>query len=183
MEHLLKWLSNYSTPVVMLLVVGAAALYSSQTIIKKTVESEFEKRNSRIELMLKRRSSFEEKILLDQYSTIRKFNHNLASISANVNRAKTGADIEGLYNGEELVPLTDLFVELQANKYLLRESTHTLLTSQAYAVLKLSNSKNEEEYQNAVKVIIGNDEKMHEEMNSIFGIEKISWSTLGSVNE
>jgi len=108
-EVFLNWLSNYSAPVVLMLVSGAVILYVSQHVVKKAVESEFEKRNSKFEILSNRRSNFEARILLDQYTIIKKLNHELASIAADVNRARSGNVIEGLYQGSELVPLTDVF--------------------------------------------------------------------------
>ncbi len=71
-DEILKWAGQYSAPVVILLAFGAALIFVFQQVVKKVVETEFDKRNKRLELLLQRRSNFEEKVLLDQYETATK---------------------------------------------------------------------------------------------------------------
>ncbi len=68
MDAILKWLSAYSLPVVILLAIGGAFLFVFQKIAEKAVAQAFDRHAKALELRLTRRSAFEEKILTDRYA-------------------------------------------------------------------------------------------------------------------
>jgi hypothetical protein len=87
---------------VFLLACGAVLVFVFRYIVEKAVEAEFDKRNKRIELLLTRRSNFEEKVLLDQYETVTKLQLALGKIGADLNRVRSGIEIEGLMKGKDI---------------------------------------------------------------------------------
>ena len=135
MDELLKWAGQYSAPVVILLACGAALIFAFQHVVEKAVEGEFEKRNKRIELLLQRRSNFEEKVLLDQYDAVTKLQLKLANIGADLNRLRSGIEVEGLMKGKDIVPLSEVSIDLQAKRFLLKEALSESLSFLKYLVL------------------------------------------------
>jgi hypothetical protein len=103
MNEIIEWAGKYSAPAVFLLACGAVLVFVFRYIVEKAVEAEFDKRNKRIELLLTRRSDFEEKVLLDQYETVTKLQLALGKIGADLNRVRSGIEIEGLMKGKDIV--------------------------------------------------------------------------------
>lgn len=178
MEVILEWAKDYSAPVVLLLAFGAALLFVFQRLAEKSVESMFERRNQRIELLLRRRSSFEEKVLTDRYSAVAELALRLGKIGADLNRLHHGKDVPGLLDGDEIVPLTEVYIDLEARRFLLGESFHALLREQARCLLHMANVRDE-----AAKVQVSQDylaacAHLREEMNRNFGLDSIAWDDL-----
>lgn len=181
MNELIKWAGQYSAPVVILLACGAALIFVFRYVVEKAVESEFDKRNKRLELLLERRSNFEEKVLLDQYEVVTQLQLKLGNIGADLNRMRSGIEVEGLMKGKDIVPLSEVYIELQAKRFLLKEEFYNLLKKQADSLLALANAKEPDEVSRLGREFLKLNEMFREEMNRAFGIEQISWTELGSV--
>ena len=181
MDEILKWAGQYSAPVVILLACGAALIFVFQHVVEKSVESEFDKRNKRIELLLQRRSNFEEKVLLDQYETVTKLQLKLANIGADLNRLRSGVEVEGLMKGKDIVPLSEVYIELQAKRFLLKEEFNNLLKKEADILLAFAQAKNPDEISKLGREFLKLNESFREEMDRAFGIEQISWTEMRTV--
>jgi len=181
LNELIKWVGQYSAPVVILLACGAALIFVFRYVVEKAVQSEFDKRNKRLELLLERRSNFEEKVLLDQYEVVIQLQLKLGNIGADLNRMHSGIEVEGLMKGKDIVPLSEVYIELQAKRFLLKEEFYNLLRKQADSLLALANAKEPDEVSMLGREFLKLNEMFREEMNRAFGIEQISWTELGSV--
>ena len=179
MDQILDWLGQYSAPVALLLVVGAALIYVLQRIVERAVQAEFDNSSKRMQLLLERRLRFEEKMLLDQYELVTTLQLKLASIAADLNRMRSGSEVDGLMQGREIAPLSAVYVELQAKRFLLKASFHRLLNAEADVLLASANAKTSEEWQRLAQQYLGLNDELHAEMNQVFGIESIRWDSLG----
>lgn len=182
-NELLKWAGQYSAPVVILLACGAALIFVFRYVVEKAVEAEFDKRTKRIELLLERRSNFEEKVLLDQYEAVTALQLKLGNVGADLNRMRNGIEVEGLMNGKDIVPLSDIYVELQAKRFLLKEEFYNLLQKRADNLRAFANARNADEVSRLGREFLSMNQQFREKMNRAFGIEKISWTALGTVEE
>jgi hypothetical protein len=126
-DELLEWAGQYSAPVVIPLACGATLIFIFQHVVKKAVEVEFDNRNKRLELLLQRRSNFEEKVLLDQYEAVAELQLKLGNIGADLNRLRSGMEVKGLMKGKDIVPLSEVYIALQAKRFLLKEEFYNLL--------------------------------------------------------
>jgi len=145
MAELLTWLSAYSLPVVLLLILGAAALLIARQVIETAIKAQFDRYGKELSLRLERRSRFEEKIALDQYLAATKLFAEMHNISTELNRVRKGQKVANLYSGNELVPLTKVFVEMEAQRFLLGPTLFPILQSFALALLAWANALNDPE--------------------------------------
>ena len=51
----------------------------------------------------------------------------LGSIGTDLNRMRSGIEVDGLMKGKEVVPLSEVYVELQAKRFLLKEEFLSLI--------------------------------------------------------
>ena len=99
MDAILKWLSAYSLPVVILLAIGGAFLFVFQKIAEKAVAQAFDRHAKALELRLTRRSAFEEKLLTDRYAALVELNGRLDQFMTILNRIRSGQPApEGFYS-------------------------------------------------------------------------------------
>ena len=181
MDELMKWAGQYSAPVIILLSCGYALIFIFQHVVKKAVEAEFDKRNKRLELLLQRRSNFEEKVLLGQYEAVTELQLKLGNIAADLNRLRSGMEVEGLMKGKDIVPLSKVYIDLQAKRFLLKEEFYNLLNKEADNLLAFANAKEPDQLSRLGIEFLKLNETFREEMNRAFGIEQISWTELGTI--
>ena len=181
MNELIEWAGQYSAPVVFLLACGAALIFVFRFIVEKAVEAEFDKRNKRLELLLERRSNFEEKVLLDQYEAVTTLQLKLGHIGADLKRMRSGIKVEGLLKGKDIVPLSEVYIELQAKRFLLKADFCDLLKKEADNLLAFAKAKEPDEVSQLGREFLELNDRFRVEMNRAFGIEKISWTELGAV--
>lgn len=184
MSILLTWAGEYSASVVILFVCGAALIFVFRHIVEKVVEAEeaeFDKRNKHLELCLERRSGFEEKILIDQYEAVTTLQLKLGKISADLNRIHSGKNIEGFREDKKIVPLTEVYIELQAKRFLLKEEFSILFQKEADILFKAANTENTDEFFRLGRDFLILNEEFKKQMNHVFGIEQISWAELRTI--
>lgn len=180
MDQLINWAGQYSAPVVFLLAFGAALIFVFQHSVKKVVEAEFDKRHKRIELLLQRRSNFEEKVLLDRYEAVTKLQLKLANIAADLNRWRSGMKVEGLIKGKDIVPLSEVYIELGAKRFLLKEEFYDLLMKEADNRQMFAKAGEPDQLSRLDRQFLKLNETFREEMNRAFGIDRINWTELGT---
>jgi hypothetical protein len=143
MTELLDWLTKYSPPVVMLIAFGAVLLFLTKLIVEKSIVSEFDV----FETLLKRRSTFEEKVLSDRFALITGLSARLQRIMTNLNRLRSGQPApDGFMKQNEIVPLTEVFEDLSVHRLVLGEDFHELFLRQAKFALKATNVQNPEDW-------------------------------------
>ena len=175
MEEILKWLSNYSLPIVFLIILGAVFIYLIKMVTEKTISNEFDRHKKIIELDLERRSSFEEKILLERYTAIRELQTKIGNVMTNANRIRHGVKVDGFIVNNDIVPLTEVFEQLAVDKYLITKSFHDIFWQQSQIAIRLVNEKDGLQFKQLEAKYIDLLEQFYKEMNEMFDLEKIKW--------
>jgi hypothetical protein len=140
MTQLLDWLTKYSPAVVVLLAFGAGLLFVIKLIIEKSIASEFDAKSKVFEALLKRRSAFEEKVLSDRFALITELSARLEHVVTNLNRLRSGQPTpDGFMKQNEIVPLTEIFEDIEIHQLVLGEEFHRLFLKQAQFTLKVAN--------------------------------------------
>jgi len=140
MITLVQWLQTYSLPVVLLLVLGAALAFVVKLVVERALDARFGRLAKDIELRLERMSRFQEKVLLDRYLAAGEVFSQIQQVATAVNRYLNGQEVEGLFRGKELAPLTSVYEVLDAKRYLLGDELCRILEELASVVLALANA-------------------------------------------
>lgn len=179
MESLIDWAAQYSAPILVLLCIAAATIFVLKIVTERTIEAKFSQMQKTIELSLERRSEFEQRVLLDRYQLIVDILARLERISTDVNRARWGQHIEGLYvelNGRVDIPaITAVYQDLQSKAYLLSPTSRALLREQAATVIDIANAPSDEEYKRIAARYLQNHSRLMELINEEFGTTAIKW--------
>jgi hypothetical protein len=83
--------------------------------------------------------------------------------------------------GKDIVPLSEVYLDLQAKRFLLKEAFYNLLRQEADNLLAFANAKKPEEISKPTHDFLKLNELLRKEMDRAFGIEQISWSELETV--
>jgi hypothetical protein len=162
-------------PVVVLLALGAAAIYVLKNVMENAISAQFDKHTRQIALLLERRARFEEKILLDQYELVKALQAEIIDIAADLNRHHSGIPVDGLFNANDIPRLTEVYQRLAANRHLLRDVLHDTLYEQANVLLALANAKGSSERETLGREYARRQDEFHRLMADVFGIDEISW--------
>lgn len=180
MDEIIKWVTTYSPPIVLLLLLCGGLLYLLKVWTEKFIATEFDKHKKAVELALENRSSFEQKILLDRYMMIRKIQTKIGKNMTNINRVRHGATIEGFIvqtgMSNDIPSLTEVFETLAVNRYLITEKFHDIFWRQSQLAMRFLNEKDkirskelEDEYLELLA-------SFYREVNAMFDLEKIRWT-------
>jgi len=175
MEKILEWASQYSLPVLVLICVGTAIIFILKMITERAIETQFNRYSKELELKLERRSEFIQQVLLDRYKLVCEFAQRLSQITTNLNRDYHGIEVQGLFNGKDVVPLTAVFEDLAAKRFQLSHQFYQFFYRQAQVVLSLANAKTLEQRKEVEAEYIRNLEQLTEMANDEFGTNKVSW--------
>lgn len=141
MTDLLSWITEYSPAVVLLLAALAALVFVLRTTVQKTIESTFASRQRDLALFMERRSAFRERILTERYSLISSLLGRLERVRTNLNRRRQGLPVpDGVFRGTDIVPLTELFEDLEIHRHVLGERYYELFAQLANLTLELANT-------------------------------------------
>ena len=93
----------------------------AQTRVSEEVKRDIAKELSRFENRLNNRSEFEQHLLLERYKLISQFASRFGRLTTDLNRRWHGKKVEGLFDGNELLPLTAIYEDLSASSFQLSE--------------------------------------------------------------
>ncbi|SRR6266446_895363 len=175
MDSVLEWITKYSPPIVLLIALGAVLIFVLKTVTENAISSKFEEYKKEVGLRLERRSNFEERILLDRYTLVRDIQTKIGRVMTDLNRVRSGTKVEGLFRNGDLVPLTEVFELLANNRYLLTDTFHRILSSEAQLALSCANAKETEALRKCEADYLNLQNSFHLSMNDAFGIDKITW--------
>lgn len=175
MSDLLQWLKDYSAGTVAVIVIGAAALYVIKLIVDKSVGDAVGLRTKALELAISRRSTFEEKVLVDRYEKILELASRLQRVTTNLNRVRQqrNVPVDFIKDGD-IASLTDIFEDLQVYRIALTDRFHDLLHAKAKLALQLANAK-DDEWKTVGAASLALDQKLREAVDHEFGLSKITW--------
>ena len=182
MDAILKWLSAYSLPVVILLAIGGAFLFVFQKVAEKAVAQAFDRHAKALELRLTRRSAFEEKLLTDRYAALVELNGRLDQFMTILNRIRSGQPApEGFYatghrHQREIVPLNVIFEQIEAKRLTLAEEFHELLFQKARLALAAANLGPDRGAWDAhLQGWADLQQRIYQSARKVFKLEEIAW--------
>lgn len=174
MSEIISLLKDYSPAVAIMLAIAGALLYVLKLIVERAVASSFDTRAKMLELSLQRRSAFEEKVLTDRFALVTDLSTRLQRIMTDYNRIRSGQPApEGFYSGNEIVPLTRIYEDLEIHRLVLTEEFHELFVRKADLALRIVNHQDPQEFQELLEQWgrSNADIRMHTE--KVFGISQI----------
>ena len=177
MDNFLSWLTKYSPPIVFLIALGAVFIFAFKNITENAISAQFDQYKKEVELRLQRRSNFEERILLDRYTVIRDIHTKIQRVMTDLNRRRSGTEVEGLMRNGDIVPLTEVFELINTNRYLLTDRFEKILRDQAELGIKFANAPDAETATKIGSDYVRLQESFDAAMNEVFGIDKITWDT------
>ena len=138
MGDLLEWIGDYPTGVVVLIALCAALLYLVKLIVERGVTAGFDQRAKVWETRVERRSAFEEKVLLNRFELVSAFSARLERIMTDLNRMRSGKEpsTKNFLVDDELVPLTEVFEDLQVHRLVLGERFYPILDGMAQLAMR-----------------------------------------------
>ena len=176
MDELLRWLKDYSPLVVALLAVGAAFLFVAKVVVEKAVGARLDAYAEDLRLRLGRRSGFEEKILTDRYVAFSDLFMRLQRITTTVNRARHGQALpDGFLVGTDVVPLTEVYEDLNVREMLLGPRLHGPLTEAAHVVLALVNARSADQWSDTEPAWLSAVQRLKSAADEEFGLGAIRW--------
>ena len=176
MDDLLAWLKDYSPAVVALIAAGAVFLFVAKTVVEKAVTARLDAYAEDLRLRLGRRSGFEEKILTDRYVAFSDLFLRLQRITTTLNRARNGQALpDGFLVGNDVVPLTEVYEELNAREMLLGPRLHASLTGAARAALDLANARSSDDWPAVETAWVQAAEQLKAAADEEFGLGTIRW--------
>lgn len=176
MNDLLAWLADYSPLVVALLAAAAAFLFVAKTVVEKAVSARMDAYAEDLRLRLGRRSGFEEKILTDRYVAFSDLFMRLQRITTTLNRVRHGQALpDGFIVGNDVVPLTEVYEELNVREMLLGPRLHGPLTEAAHVALDLTNARASDEWPDLEKAWLRAVEQLKSAAEEEFGLRTIRW--------
>jgi hypothetical protein len=176
MTQLLDWLTRYSPAVVLLIAFGAAMLFVTKLIVEKSVAYEFDTKTKVFEKLLERRSAFEDKVLSDRFALITGLSTRLERVMTNLNRLRSNQQVpDGFMRENEIVPLTEVFEDLEVHRLVLGEDFYRLVSRQAQLALKAANLSSLEDWRDSGQEWARGREELRVAAEAAFGISKIHW--------
>ncbi|MBA3965034.1 MAG: hypothetical protein H0X47_04555 [Nitrospirales bacterium] len=176
MEVLLEWIKHYSLPVVVLLCLGTVWVFVLSKTVEQAISAEFDQRTKQVNVRLEKRSNFEEQVLLDRYKVVRDVERRIQKVATDLNRVRHGSKVKGRMNGSAIVPLTEVFEELNSNRFLLTKPLYHILSRQAQLVLNMEQERDLERSRELETEYVKSHDEFIAAMNREFEINKISYS-------
>jgi hypothetical protein len=173
MDEIVTWITTYSPPVALLLMIGAALVFVLKLSVEKTIDTHFQQQNKILSLPLELRSRFDERILLDRYQKVSELQTRFSKIMIDLRRHFGGTEVPDLLKGNEVVPLTYLFQDVADYRYLLTDRFYDILYREAQLALEFANSGGD--VNRFASRHLALQDEFRGAMNEVFGIEKISY--------
>lgn len=176
MSEVLDWLKEYSPAAVLLIAVVAAAIFFLKLVVEKTIAIGFDTQAKLMEMLLQRRSAFEEKVLADRFALITGLSARLEKVMTNLNRIRSGQPFpDGFMQQNEVVPLTEIFEDLSVHRLILGEDFHDLFWRKSQLALKAANTLEPQEWADVGKDWIRLQQEIRVAAEGSFGISRIRW--------
>ena len=181
MDQLVQWLQSYSLPTVFALMVLAATIYVLKLSVEKAVAASSDRESKHLELILSRRSAFEAEVLKSRYVRVINMAERLERIMTNLNRLRSGnATPDNFIIRGEILPLTEVFEDLEIYRLELTEPFYAVLKEKAIHALniaQLAPETSDADWSTAAGRYRELDGHLRGEVETQFGISTIRWET------
>jgi hypothetical protein len=142
----------------------------------QSIEKQFDRYATRVELQLQRRSRFEELILTKRFEFLSSTRTKLDKVITNINRIHRGTEIEGFSVNGDIVPLTEVVEDLYNSKYLISDELFDLLERKVKLALGFANAPDEEARLRVLVELQPLNDEFDRLMIEAFGLNKIEWN-------
>jgi len=171
---IVKYFQDYSPPVAILIVVVLAIIYVLRTTVDKRIAQAFDEKAKAFEILFKRRSDFEDRVLTTRFTLVTELTSRLERVATNLNRLSSGVEPDPEFmKGNEVVPLTALFEEIQIHRLVLTEDLYKLLNRRAQIALELANAGDPEIRRRIMLEWESNREKIRALVRNMFQLDSI----------
>ena len=127
-------------------------------------------------MFLERRSGFWDKVLSERYLLITSLNSRLKKVQTNLNRLRTNHPVpDGFRQGVEIVPLTEIFEDIQIHRLVLGEHYHQLFFRLAQHSLELANAAHETTWNSVTERMLKLEQNIRDAADKDFHISQISF--------
>ncbi|MGH3451661.1 MAG: hypothetical protein ACRDQW_13240, partial [Haloechinothrix sp.] len=146
----LDWLTRYPLWVVVVLAAAGLAIYVGRVIAEQVAEKKTELAFTARQLRIEGRSSFENRVLTDRYEIFNQIFARLVRITTDLNRVQAGGAphtepfLMRAGSRTEVVPLTEIFDELEQHRLLLGDEIYYELAETADLILRMANAGSDE---------------------------------------
>jgi hypothetical protein len=183
MSTLLAWMNDYSPAIVVSLVALAAAVFVLRKTVEKAIDASFERKTKQAELLLGRQSAFKEKVLTERYLLIGGLLARLERIATNLNRQRSNRPVpESFQRGNEIVPLTEVFEDLEIHRLILGDQYYALFLDLARSTLALANVRADDEWSRVGQRRAEVQKQVRQLADTDFQISTISLHERGAVS-
>jgi hypothetical protein len=143
--------------------------------VEKSIDASFERKKKETELLLGRQSTFHDGVLSDRYTLIGGLLARLERVSTNLNRLRSEAPVvDGFKRGNEIVPLTEVYEDLEIHWLVLGDRYHELFHRLADTTLALANTTSETEWSRLVQERSGLRKQLRELADADFRVSATS---------
>jgi hypothetical protein len=172
MDVLFRYISRYSPPVIVAIITLVIGGYFIKYGIERTLEAEFQKRDRELELAMKRQSNFQEKVLWQKYSLLTSQNEILHQLRAEIHGYILGTAEQTFVKNGHVYRLTDVYEQLNINRFLIGEEMYRLMTQHAATLQRFSKlkSKQDKAYGETITLFLEIDEQYRYAMREVFNI-------------
>jgi hypothetical protein len=177
MKDLYELLTQNSPFFIIMVLVLVSTVFVLKLIFEKSLSTEFDKYKKSMELKLKKRSRFDEKILLDRYNLIRDIQARQHKVLTIINRIRHGIKVDNFIIQNEPVQMTEVYELLALNKIIITLPIHDKLIKQADLIMKIINDKAFTKREKFEKEYLTMIDDLNSEMNKMFGLDKIKWDS------
>ena len=174
MAELIDLFATYSPLVLFAAALVAAGVFVLKKATERAINLEFDRHAKALTLGLERRSRFEEMILIERYETLNDLLSRLNRIATDLRRHRAGTEVEGLFQNNDIVPLTEVFERLSTRRHILTEPFHTRLNELGGLLIQYANvddvmelQRVQGEYKHLLNTIL-------DDMSTAFGLERIN---------
>ncbi|MGH3518224.1 MAG: hypothetical protein ACRDQ7_12560 [Haloechinothrix sp.] len=180
MNDVLDWLTRYPLWVVLVLAVAAVLIYVAKLIAEQVAEKRTELTFTARQLRIDGRSSFENRVLTDRYDIFNQLFARLTRITTDLNRVRSGSAphtepfLTKIGNRTEIVPLTELFEDLELHRLVLGDEIYNELSETADLVLRMANAGSDESGVLATRWSQARG-RLRDLAESQFGLSQIHW--------
>jgi hypothetical protein len=171
---LVKLFKILSFPAIVVLLGFLLMVLVIRLLIRHTIANAFEEQKKTFAILFKRRSDFEDRVIAARFTLVTELTSRLERVGTNLNRIYNGEEPDtGFMRGNDVVPLTAIFEDLQVHRLVLTEELHQLLHRRAEIALELSKTREKEARRKLTDEWDSNHKKLRVLVGDMFKLDLI----------
>jgi hypothetical protein len=160
--------------VVLLTAIGSAIGVVLKLVVERTIASSFDTHAKALQLQMQRRAAFEDQVLADRFALVTTFAARLERVATNLNRIQAGQPApDGFMREGEIVPLTEIFEDLEIQRLVLGEEFYDPFARQAQLAWRIANTQDPQEREQCGAAWVQLREEIRSAAEEVFAITRI----------